>query len=302
MKILCSNEESLYRPEAVRWRNRMGLLKPLGDAVVILPCSMKKPYSNSQSHQTFMKVSKRIQEVILTSPFGICPRELEKTYPIQSYDVSTTGDWSQEEINVVGEVLAKYVEGKTVLAHVAGGYREVCEQFLDDCIYTCVNDKPTSRESMKNLREHIKEYPKVSGQDKLIHGLRSLAIYQFGKGGDALIPDGVRIKGRYNKRIFFEDEQIASLLMDTGLFSLSLKGGELLSKVNTKWINIDFKLETNTIFSPGISSADPNIVPKDEVIILNDGNVVAVGKAVLNGEEMVRANSGVAVRIRHRVK
>lgn len=280
----------------------MGLMKPLGDAVVILPCSMKKPYSNSQSHQKFMKVSKRIQEVILTSPFGICPRELEKTYPIQSYDVSTTGDWSQDEINVVGEVLSKYVEGKDVLAHVAGGYREVCEQFLDDCIYTCINDKPTSNESIKNLREHIKEYPKISGQDKLIHGLRSIAIYQFGEGGDVLIPNGVRVKGRYNKRIFFEDEQIASLLMDTGLFSLSLKGGELLSKVNTKWVNIDFNLETNTIFSPGISSADPNIIPKDEVIILNNGNVVAVGKAVLNGEEMVRANSGVAVRIRHRVK
>ncbi len=280
----------------------MTLLKPLGDAIVILPCSMKKPYSSSQSHQIFMKVSKRIQELILTSPFGICPREMEKTYPIQSYDVSTTGDWSQEEINIIGEVLKKYVADKKVLAHVAGGYRDVCEQFLDDCIYTCVNDKPTSLESMRNLREQIKNYPKISAQEKLIHGLRSLAIYQFGEGGEALIPNEIRVKGRYNKQLFFENEQLATLLMDNGLFSLSLKGGELLSKINSKWINIDFNLETNTIFSPGISEADPNIIPKDEVIILKDGNVIGVGKAVLNGEEMVRATSGVAVRVRHRVK
>ena len=31
----------------------------------------------------------------MTSPFGICPRELENTFPIQSYDVSTTGSWSE---------------------------------------------------------------------------------------------------------------------------------------------------------------------------------------------------------------
>ena len=42
MKVICSSEESLYRPEAVRWRQRMELMKPLGDTVVLLPCSMKK--------------------------------------------------------------------------------------------------------------------------------------------------------------------------------------------------------------------------------------------------------------------
>lgn len=41
MKVICSSEESLYRPEAVRWRNRMEIMKPLGDVVVLLPCSMK---------------------------------------------------------------------------------------------------------------------------------------------------------------------------------------------------------------------------------------------------------------------
>ena len=53
MKVICSSEESLYRPEAVRWRQRMELMKPLGDTVVLLPCSMKKPYSYSNSHQKF---------------------------------------------------------------------------------------------------------------------------------------------------------------------------------------------------------------------------------------------------------
>lgn len=95
MKVICSSEESLYRPEAVRWRQRMELMKPLGDTVVLLPCSMKKPYSNSKSHQKFRKVTRSFQELIITSPFGICPRELENTFPIQSYDVAVTGSWSR---------------------------------------------------------------------------------------------------------------------------------------------------------------------------------------------------------------
>ncbi|MCK9152223.1 DUF5591 domain-containing protein [Methanobacterium alcaliphilum] len=303
MKVLCSSEESLYRPEAVRWRERMNLLRPLGNAVVILPCSMRKPYSNSKSHQIFMKVSRRIQEVILTSPFGICPREMEKTYPIQSYDVSTTGDWSQEEIKVVGELLKDYVKEKEVLAHVSGGYMEVCKEYLDDCIFTCLDGRPTSPESMHNLKKHIKKYDKISAREKLISGLKNLAIYQFGPEAESLITDDCHVKGRYHKRIFnSKGEQIAALLMDNGLFSLNLEGGVRLVDTGVKWVNIGFELKTNTLFAPGVDSADPNIVPKDEVIILNKGNLVGVGKAILSGEEMVKASQGVAVRVRHRVK
>ena len=132
MKVICSSEESLYRPEAVRWRQRMELMKPLGDTVVLLPCSMKKPYSNSKSHQKFRKVSRSFQELIITSPFGICPRELENTFPIQSYDVAVTGSWSQDEIDESGKLLEKYVKSKNVIANVHGGYEEVCRRFLAD--------------------------------------------------------------------------------------------------------------------------------------------------------------------------
>ena len=93
---------------------------------------MKKPYSNSKSHQKFRKVSRSFQELIITSPFGICPRELENTFPIQSYDVAVTGSWSQDEIDESGKLLEKYVKGKNVIANVHGGYEEVCRRFLAD--------------------------------------------------------------------------------------------------------------------------------------------------------------------------
>lgn len=300
MKVLGVTEESLFRNEAVRWRNRMELLEPLGDVIVVVPCSMRKPYSSSPSHRSFMKFTKKFQELILTSPFGICPREMEKTYPIQSYDVSTTGDWSYEEIEIVGKVLKGYVKDKTVIAHLTGGYREVCEEFLQDCIYTVSDNKISSKESLYNLAKELRKQPKIKNRNKKLHRLRSIARYQFNtKKADKLIPDNCQSKGRFNQRILYDGKTIATLLFDSGLYSLNLEGGELLNQIRVKWVEIDFELKTNTLFAPGVVNADSNIIPKDEVVIVRDGEVVGVGKSVLNGDEMKKAVKGVAVRIRH---
>lgn len=301
MKIPCITETSLYRPEAVRWRERMKLLRPTGDVVVVLPCSMRKPYSSSKSHTVFMRATKYIQEAILTSPFGVCPREMEKTYPIQSYDTSTTGDWSQEEIDITGSSIKDYVDGCNVIAHVSGGYREACEQYIDEAVYTCDDGRPTSFDSMDNLKMELKKYPRISRKIKRLNGFRSIARYQFRTTeADSLLPDGVKAVGRFTKRLIHEKEQIATLSFETGLYSLNLKGGEILKDIGVNWVEIDFDMKTNTLFTPGILNADPNIVPKDEVVILRNNEVVGVGKAVLNGEEMKSSVKGVGVRVRHR--
>ncbi len=303
MKVLCITDQALHRPEARRWRERMKHLEPQGEAVVVLPCSMRKPYSQSKSHMAFMRATKGFQEVILTSPFGICPREMEKTYPIQSYDVSTTGDWSQEEIDITGECLQEYVRDRQVIAHVSGGYREVCEKYLENPLYTCKNGKTTSPESIRNLRLTLKNYSKIKDKNKNLKKLRSIARYQFnGKDADSLIPNGSRIAGRFNRRIIHENKQIATLLYETGLYSLNLEGGQILKNMDKNWVEIDFDLKTSTLFAPGVADAQQDIIPRDEVIVLRDGEVVGVGKAVLSGQEMKKAVKGVAVRIRHRVK
>lgn len=302
MKVICSSEESLHRPEAVRWRNRMNLIKPIGEVVVLLPCSMKKPYSNSKSHQKFRKITRSFQELVITSPFGICPRELENTFPIQSYDVAVTGDWSQDEIATSGELLKEYVKGKKVVANVHGGYEKVCREYLDECVYVCKDGRPTSPDSLYNLRMELKNYQKINRREKILNELRSIAIYQFGKKAKDFIPDNVSLKGRYHKKIFENKEQIAILNRDSGLYSLNLAGGEKLAELGMNIVNIDFNLETNTVFTPGISKADHNIIPQDEVVVVKDDTIVGVGKAVLTGKEMEICENGVGVKIKHRLK
>lgn len=302
-KIPCITELSLHRPEVVRWQNRMQLLEPYSDTVVVLPCSMKKPYSQSKSHTLFRKYTKGVQEVILTSPFGICPREMEKTYPIQSYDASTTGDWSQEEIETSGKCLKDYVKDRKVIAHVSGGYKLACEKYLDNVVYTCTDGNVRSNESLENLKNEVKKADKVSQNKHKIHDLRSIARYQFNtKKADKLIPENTQTRGRFNTRIMVDKTQIATLHFETGLYTLNLAAGEILKEQEMNRVFINFDLTSNTLFTPGIDDADENIIPNDEVVIINNDEVIGVGKSMMSGKELVEATKGVGIKVRHQLK
>ncbi|BDZ68203.1 pseudouridine synthase [Methanobacterium ferruginis] len=303
IKVLCTTETSLNRPEARRWRERMKLLDPMGEVVVVLPCSMRKPYSSSKSHRIFTQATKGLQEAILTSPFGVCPREMEHTYPIQSYDVSTVGDWSTEEIDLTGECLREYVGDKEVIAHVAHGYLTVCQEYLPQATFTCKDGRTISSESMKNLKEAVRKYSKLKSHVRQLHMLRSIARYQFNTiESDHLIPDDYKLRGRFDRRLMKGEEQIAVLHHENGFYSLNLKGGVLLNDIGVNWVEIDFALQTNTLFAPGVVDAYPGILPRDEVVITRKGEVVGVGKAIMSGEEMKKGEKGVAVRVRHRLR
>ncbi|MEE8402647.1 MAG: PUA domain-containing protein, partial [Candidatus Hydrothermarchaeaceae archaeon] len=65
-------------------------------------------------------------------------------------------------------------------------------------------------------------------------------------------------------------------------------------------VEVSFTPETNSIFSVGVEAADERIRPGDEVIVVRDSEVAGVGRAALNGAEMVRVKKGLAVALRHR--
>ena len=201
-----------------------------------------------------------------------------------------------------GRLIEKYCEGKNVIAHLAGGYLEACEAFLDDFTLTCKNGKPTSPDSIYNLRMELKNHNKINRREKVLNELRSIAIYQFGPKAKDFIPDNVKAKGRYHKKIIVDGTQIALLNKDHGLYRLNLAGGEILKNLGINIVNIDFNLETNTVFAPGINKADHNIIPNDEVVVVKDDTVVGVGKAILTGREMEQCSNGIGVKIKHRLK
>jgi len=175
-----------------RYRNRF-----TDQPLVLVPCSATKPYSDSQSHRQFHDAVKwRGHTVSMTSPIGVVPQELETTYPAQHYDSVVTGDWSEDEIGFVAEVLRRYLERNDysrVIAHVpADGYREICERVESDPAvdvafeYTCV-DHPTTDESLGELNAALQGEPAYSKREREHNTVRAIADYLLGDGaGDDL--------------------------------------------------------------------------------------------------------------------
>ncbi|MGB9714435.1 MAG: PUA domain-containing protein [Candidatus Bathyarchaeales archaeon] len=142
--------------------------------------------------------------------------------------------------------------------------------------------------------------------------IRSVADYQFGKGvGAKLFPEGVEIE--YSKRtgriryVYLDGKRLATMRPTDGLFSLSIAGAKRIAKNarNAKcFVTVQkdvskFIAEGGDVFAVHVVEADGEIRPKDEVIVLDEnGNVLAVGRAVLSGEEMEAFRCGVAVRVR----
>jgi len=92
----------VWQDYLVRW------YKPSNKEVLLfLPCSYKKPYSESETHRKLIGVLEgldirdRIHEVMLSNA-GVVPREFENFYPFNAYD------W--DEKLEIGEIKNRYIE------------------------------------------------------------------------------------------------------------------------------------------------------------------------------------------------
>lgn len=303
--------ESLSRPEVVRWHNRMieRYTPPEGiELTVVLPCSARKPYSKSRTHRLFTEYIRRgagkrrglVHEVMLTSPLGLVPRELEGVYPAAHYDTPVTGHWSREEREIAVRLLGDYMKkAKTdIIAHVDGAYRDIA----DELKIRMTGEDIRSDAALEGLKAEVSkslENSKKIKKDK-IGPFRAVCDFQFGKGASSyLLPQGT---GENRGRLFVDAVQVAAVNPNSGYLALSLEGGKLLEGFGKHIVEISFKPETNNIFSIGVENAGDDIRVGDEVIVLYKGEVAGVGRAALCGDEMARAKKGLAVAMRHRKK
>jgi len=141
--------------------------------------------------------------------------------------------------------------------------------------------------------------------------IRSIANYQFGKNvGEILFPkDSVIIKSKNTgkiKYIYYNNKLLATLRAKDGLLALTLNGAERILKAKNLYCKVKVKKEVakyiaegKNVFAKHVIEADEELRPQDEVIVVDeDGNLIAVGKAALSGEEMKTFKIGVAVKIR----
>ena len=147
---------------------------------------------------------------------------------------------------------------------------------------------------------------------KDLRRLRAIAEYQFGLGvGEALFPEFISIERSKNtgkiRFITIADTLIATLRPTDGYLTLTIKGAERLSsKIDDLGCIVtvmdeasEFVAQGRNVMAKHVVFAGYKIRPGDEVLVLNSKKeVVGVGRALLNGEEMLAFQKGVAVKIR----
>ena len=289
--------ESMQRVEVRRFAERLlaRYKPPKATVAVLLPCSAKKPYSLSQSHRRFqMAVAGRAHELIVTSPLGLVPRELECVYPAMHYDVPVTGYWDAEECAYISGILAQYLAKNRydrVVAHLEGGALKVAEMAADQCgitlEYSC-RDHPAGEEALTRLSQALSCERRV--KDDRLHGMFS---YQFGCDVDIR---GILSRGHFPE-IFYSknNQQLFSIDTGNGLLRPTFEGWDLIPEGYRVTIS-DFVPEGDVLV-PGVVDADPAIREGDEVLVIGS-QAMATGRAAMTAAEMKGSKRGVAVRVR----
>ena len=316
-RFSCNTTQSLRRPDVLRYRKTLmeRYVKPPHKRVLLLlPCSAKKPYHTSKTHKRFSfsihasNFDTVVHEVIITSPLGVVPRELDCFYPANSYDIPVTGEWKCQEKQFIREMLAHLLEQgyDKVISHL-GEDTELIRGLRDDIVETVVGDSvsPVSLSNLENALRDATAGMKVGdyAEDRK-ETIRSVLSFQFGKDvADRIMDEDTWGIGRFPYwKIQRNKVQLAMMSEERGAFSLTVDGGKVVAECGKNIVNMmDFELKGN-LFAVGVIDADPGIRIGDEAVVMKNGEVVAVGVAVMSGREMTELKRGIAVKIRHKAK
>ncbi len=309
-RLPTSHPHAMNWPEICRYGDRLVTRyeRPeMADILLLLPCSAYKPYSLSRGHRAVHEVvwnsglATRVHEVVVTSPMGIVPRELETFYPNMQYDTAVTGDWTEEERRNISSLLALFLSRpyKHVIIHLPDDYLSLVGVDGERTWQGRID----SSGSLAQLAEALRSIGGARGgkkdaKERLRQDMQGRLLFQFGPAGRALA-EGVEIRGRYpDQRILANGEQRGMLTKERGLISLTMDGGKLLAQEPAYGVEIEDFKPKGDIFAVGVVDADPVIRRGDDVVVVHKGEVRAVGVANMTPKGMIEGRRGIAVRTR----
>jgi archaeosine synthase alpha-subunit len=317
--------EALWMPEVEAFRRRLRdrYAPPRGAKVLLLmPCSQRKPYKTSRSHRAMARplddsgIRHLIHEVMVTSPLGLVPRDLEEVYPANQYDIPVTGHWTQDEEEIVRTQLSALLAAHDydhVVVHAGQATFDVMRDLLPENVrHTCLHH-PTSPEDLQRLRDELARLApllgptdaRAAGRDRKLEDIRALLTFQFGPAvADELTADAKAVGRMPFVKLLRDDAaetQLGTTTPDRGVVSLTVEGAKVLAKHATKRVFIgDFRPKnTSSLFAVGVEGADPDVRAGDEVVVLHKDEVRGCGVALMDAESMTRLKRGVAVGLRH---
>ncbi|MFQ5907570.1 MAG: tRNA guanosine(15) transglycosylase TgtA [Thermoplasmata archaeon] len=278
--------ETLWRPIFHRFRKRVleRYRPPDAEAALILP-DARRPYTRSYRRVLRKLFRGAHAHAVVKSPMGPVPIELDGVYPVtQSVFPETPG---VEALEATEAFLQAFLRK----GHFAFGL-----------LY----------EGEETLKEIARRAPGSADGDDDLHRARAVADHQFGpEATDALFRGEVElVTSRRTKRIrnvLVDGAHVLSLRARDGLYTLKWAGGERLhaavdsphSRVVVETDTAAFNRRGRSVFAKFVTEADPELRPWEEVLVVDEEDeLVAVGRALMTREEMLAFSVGQAVKVR----
>jgi len=286
----CFSHSTQSDPLITEWENYIcndyRSPKDLDEVLILLPCSAKKPYRLSKSHGRFIRAigTSACHEVIVTSPLGLVPRDLEEVWPAAHYDVPVTGDWSRDEILRIEKMITALLANhsyKRIINHSGMDLSFVEIEVID----TRQGQSAGAYEVLQRLGEAVKSavsdfsLARRRGEQINIDNFSSVARKHM--NNDHWL-EGVKVRGKPPRwKIEDKGTQLAQWSIDRGGFALSkpvvkrLAKHKSLPEVHIK-SDISWK---GDIFHQIVESFDSSIKAGQDLLVMQNGEVIGLARA-----------------------
>ncbi len=269
-----TGRESLRRPSVYRAKERISkrYFPPKGRKGYVL-----------QKYERFIKSTRETHFMMLDNIYGIIPAELLNLYPF-GQTIAPHNDFSGM-VQERNEIADKYISS----------HRQDYESLN---ILSRYKDSKDMHDLSYGDADHMLE-------------LRSLLIYQYGKGAETILEGDIsfevsRKTGRL-RRAYHGDSLLGTVRAEDGLFIPGEFGArrlyEALGKKSYSVVvsndAVPFIKQGKSVFCKFVVDASDDIRPYDEVFIKDQQeNLIGIGRCMLNRLEMLDFNDGVAVKTR----
>ena len=309
-KSLVAYRDDLMAPDYRLWLERIqGDFSPLPhkDTLLIVPCSAKKPYSRSRTHtriRSYLSGIKgwqdRVQMLVLTSPLGGVPMELEDLYPAAHYDIPVTGTWFPEEIERSRKV-TRSVMNSGRFRYVIDFHPEGKEFFPEPGEFFREAEYRGVHGDGDRLREVVSDLMGIpwDGCQGSSRTIEVLNLIRFSMGSSPCYDPKMRIMKRRGRTYLSRGKE---LLFELGVGGPkpTLEGGRLIwndDEGSAKKVFIDDFVPRGTVFTQGIVGTQGVIRPGDIVVVGHGNDYRGVGRSNMSSSLLKSGISGPGVKM-----
>lgn len=308
--IQANSLESLNRPDIAEYRKKiLDYEKPdHRNIALLLPCSAKKPYSESKTHKKILgsiwQYRKYIHELIVTSPVGLVPRELESGYPARFYDIPVIGTWYEDEKLMMKNLIKGYLSKNRytdIIAYIPDDLDFIRESIPSSS--TVIEGRVTDEKNLSILQKALRE--KINPESeygKKLDDYKALLRFQFGGWIMPYLED-IKLINSFHQDMLVRGKNILFVYNDSiGRFSITPASGKFFLENNKFNVSIDNFRPTATVYAMGILDATPDIHAFDEVIMTHNNELRGTGTALIPSRAMIDMDSGAAIKVRAGLK